>query len=118
MTSEEIIDLVTGEFDRTESWHLVHSVNDVETVFRQIESFLNRNDLQLEFDVEPGDFEEVPISNDPDELRHEVKFEIPILDTELKLEFFYFRQADNEYRILLDVDFYFDMDDYEQDENN
>lgn len=123
MTSEDIIDLVTGEFDSHEEWHTVHSLGDVESVFRQVEAFLNQQNLHLEHEVETTDFEDIESSEDPDEFRTEVKFEIPILDTDLKLEFFYFKIDDNGFRILLDVDFYWDAEeneeeDEEQDEDN
>lgn len=111
MTEDRIIEAVTEWFDSNPKFHEVYSLQDVESVFREVESFCAQHDWHLESDLASEDFEDLPISEDPEEERTEIKFEIPILDVDLVLEFFYFKESDNLYRINLDVDYYFPEDD-------
>ena len=103
---DRIIEGVTGWFDSNEDLHSANNLLGVESVFRKIEEFCAENDWHLESDVSSEDFEDVPISVNPEEERTEVKFIIPIVDNELVLEFYYFKESEDLYRINVDIDYY------------
>ena len=106
MSEEDIIDRVTEFFDSNQPLHNANSIGEIVSVFEKVEDFLESIELVLESDLETGDFDDVSPSIDPEQDREEVKFEIPIADTDLVLEFFYHKTTDGIYHIWLDVDFY------------
>lgn len=114
MNEDRLIDHITGYFDNNTDFHTGNSVSDVETVFRKMEAWCAEQGVHFESELESDDFEELDVSEEED--RTEVKFEIPIVDHDLVLEFFYFRSEDNLYHINLDVDYYFPQDEDEADD--
>ena len=103
MNPDDIITKVDSYFDSNESFHVVYSLGDVESVFREMEKFCADNDLHFEHDVESSDFEE------PGE-DEQIGLYFPIIGTDLQFEFVYVKE-DGSYRIWCDADFYFDEED-------
>lgn len=110
MTSDQIIELVGSYFDNNTDFHTANSLTDVESIFRHMEKFCQDNDLHFEHDVETSDFEDLSVSPNPEEERTEIKFEIPLLGTDLQFEFIYYKLDEGTYRVWCDVDYYFEMD--------
>lgn len=110
MNDEKIIELISNEFDSNDSFSVASSLEEVEAIYRHFESFCSNNSINFEHDVEAANFEDVDISDNPDEDREEVKFEVPIADTELKFEFIYFKEDENMYRVWVDADYYLEED--------
>lgn len=115
MNSEEQIELVTEAFDSHTEWHFAENLSDVIGIFREVESFCESNGMILESEIDDTEFEELEVSFNPEEERDEVKFVVPIQDSELCLEFFYHRNPDA-YSIWVDVDYY--VDDEEDDDTD
>ncbi len=108
MLNEKLIEDLSEWFDSQEGLHYVHSIGDVESVYREIEKKVLELGYSLEHVVESSDFEELPYDESDDAL--EVKFEIPIEYTDLMIEFHYHKFDEKTYQTFLDVDFYFDED--------
>jgi hypothetical protein len=114
MSDDDIIDLVTTSFDAREDTQNLQDLSQVIAVFESIEELLEEHGLSLESEVETQDFEELEVSVDPEEERHELTFILPITDTMLQLEFTYWKSTEG-FQVWVDVDFSLEVEDDDED---